>query len=152
MTMLDLGWWSLLAWSLVAVVKFVVTPSAMVAAGHSALEAWMVTGTGACLGVAAFWHFGKWLFSWIERVRPSRWERGKRVFTPGRRRVVRWKNRFGLNGILLVSGLISVPIATVLAAKYFRAVPYAMGRLMLAFVGWAGLLTGVSWLVKLTTA
>jgi len=150
--MLDLGWWSWLAWSLVAVVKFVVTPSAMVAAGHPALVAWLVTGTGACLGVWAFWYFGKWLFSWIERVRPPRWERGKRVFTPGRRRLVRWKNRFGLNGILLLSGLISVPIATVLAAKYFRTVPYAMAKLMLAFGVWAGFLTGLSWLVKLTTS
>lgn len=75
-------------------------------------------------------------------------DRGKRVFTPGRRRLVRWKNRFGLNGILMVSGLISVPIAAVLAAKYFRDESWAMWRLMLAFTSWAGLLTALSVLIK----
>lgn len=148
LTMAELEVWSWLLWSIAAIVKFVVTPSAMVASGFHGLTTWLTTSAGASIGVWGFWHFGKWCFGWWESIRPSRMDRGKRVFTPGRRRLVRWKNRFGLNGILMVSGLISVPIAAVLAAKYFRDESWAMWRLMLAFTSWAGLLTALSVLIK----
>ena len=91
---------------------------------------------------------GKRLFSWFEERLGSREGRGKRTFTPGRRRIVWLKNHFGLHGLLAVSGLISVPIATTLAAKYFRHHPWVMQRLMLAFALWALALAAASWWVK----
>ena len=39
------------------------------------------------------------------------------------------------------SGLISVPLASVIGAKYFRDTPGAMVLLMSAFVVWAAVLT-----------
>ena len=120
------------AWAAVAVVKFVVTPSLMMAIGHPWWVAWAVTAAGAAGGVWVVWHSGKRLFSWFEERLGSREGRGKRTFTPGRRRIVWLKNHFGLHGLLAVSGLISVPIATTLAAKYFRHHPWVMQRLMLA--------------------
>ena len=70
------------------------------------------------------------------------------MFTPQRRRIVRWKNTMGFKGLLLVSGLISVPIASVLGAKYFRDQPAGKWLLMMAFVLWAGVLTLLSWALK----
>ena len=134
-------------WQLAAVVKFVVTPSAMVAAGHSFWAAWGITSSGALIGVVLFWHFGKWWMRWME----SRWadaDGSVKVFTPQRRRIVRLKNGLGLPGLLFLSGLISVPFASVIGAKYFRDTPGAMPLLMLAFVLWAAILTFASWGVK----
>ena len=54
----------------------------------------------------------------------------------------------GLSGILALSGLISVPVATVLAAKYFRHQPGTMWKLMVAFSIWAALLSAGSEAVK----
>ena len=136
------------AWAAVAVVKFVVTPSLMMATGHPWWGAWAVTAAGAAGGVWVVWHSGKRLFSWFEEKLGSREGRGKRTFTPGRRRIVWLKNNFGLHGLLAVSGLISVPIATTLAAKYFRHHPWVMQLLMLAFALWALALAALSWLVK----
>lgn len=134
-------------WQLAAVVKFVVTPSAMVAAGHSFWAAWGITSSGASMGVVLFWHFGKWWVRWME----ARWadsDRRVKVFTPRRRRIVRLKNGLGLPGLLFLSGLISVPFASVIGAKYFRDTPGAMPLLMLAFVLWAATLTFVTWGIK----
>ena len=134
-------------WQLAAVVKFVVTPSAMVAAGHSFWAAWGITSSGASMGVFLFWHFGKWWVRWME----SRWadsDRPVKVFTPRRRRIVRLKNGLGLPGLLFLSGIISVPFASIVGAKYFRDTPAAMPLLMFAFVLWAAILTFVSWGIK----
>lgn len=136
-------------WGLTAIVKFVVTPSLMVAAGFSGIASWLTTATGAALGVWGFWDFGKWWFQWFEDKMGPRTERGKRVFTPQRRRIVRWKNALGWPGLLFISGLISVPVASVLGAKYFRDRPAAKFQLMLAFCAWAGLLSFVTWIIKL---
>ena len=111
-------------------------------------RSWAVTAAGAAGGVWVVWHSGKRLFSWFEERLGSREGRGKRTFTPGRRRIVWLKNHFGLRGLLAVSGLISVPIATTLAAKYFRHHPWVMQRLMLAFALWALALAAASWWVK----
>jgi hypothetical protein len=146
--MTEMGWLEIIGWMMAAVVKFLVTPTAMVAAGVPWYEVWSVSTLGAAGGVALFWNFGKWLFSWWEGMRGPKDERGKKVFTPSRRRFVRLKNKAGLVGLMAVSGLISVPVATMLAAKYFRDVPWAMARMMLAFGLWAGCLTFISVWIK----
>ena len=135
-------------WGLTAIVKFVVTPSLMVAAGFNFMSAWLTTSLGAAVGVWGFWDFGKWWFRWFEERLGPRSERGKRVFTPRRRRIVRWKNAMGWPGLLFISGLISVPVASVVGAKYFRDQPGAKYQLMLAFVAWAALLSFLSWAIK----
>ena len=138
---------NLILWQFAAVVKFVVTPSAMVAAGHTFWAAWGITSVGASSGVALFWHFGKWWLQWMEK-RWAQSEKPVKVFTPRRRRIVRLKNGLGLPGLLVLSGLISVPLASVIGAKYFRDTPGAMPLLMLAFVTWAAAITLVSWGIK----
>ena len=144
----ELTLWNLLFWGVASVLKFVVTPSAMIASGHSAWVAWALTTSGSALGVLGFWHFGKWWFEWLEARMGPRPDRGKRIFTPRRRRIVRVKNALGLRGLLLASGLISVPVAATLGAKYFRSQPAAKYLLMLAFALWAAALTTASWLLK----
>ena len=63
------------AWAAVAVVKFVVTPSLMMATGHPWWVAWAVTAVGAAGGVWMVWHSGKRLFSWLEaRVAGRAWK------------------------------------------------------------------------------
>ena len=148
MEQVELEFWSWMLWTVAAVLKFLVTPSAMVAAGFGAWTAWWTTSVGASLGVAGFWSFGKWLFKWLEEKMGPRPDRGKKVFTPQRRRIVRLKNTMGWKGLLLVSGIISVPLAVAIGAKYFRDIPGARFQLMLAFAVWSAMLTFLSWTLK----
>lgn len=147
LTVLELGWWMLMA-----VVKFLIVPSLMVARGASFLTTCFTTTMGASLGIQLFFHFGKWLMrywgAWMDKLLPARALKPKPIFTPGRRRAVRWRKRFGLTGLLVMSGLISVPISAMLAAKYYNRTLGITGWLSLAFAVWALVLTTISWWVR----
>lgn len=150
LTVLELGWWMLMA-----VVKFLIVPSLMVARGASFLTTCMTTTAGAALGIQLFFYFGKWLMRswniWMDRLLPARAGKPRPIFTTGRRRTVRWRSRFGLTGLLVVSGMISVPITAMLAAKYYSRTLGITGWLSLAFAVWALVLTTVSWWVRFGT-
>ena len=75
----ELTLWNLLFWGLASVLKFVVTPSAMIASGHSAWTTWAVASWDRPSGCLEFWHFGKWWFQWLEARMGPRPERGKRI-------------------------------------------------------------------------
>jgi hypothetical protein len=133
----------ILLWMLAAVVKFVLTPSLMIGLGIGYGVTVATCSIGASLGVYVFFHFGKLIFA---QWRGNQGKRGKkkRVFTSGRRRWVRFQTRFGLWGLLIISGLISVPISAILAAKYHQKDERMPWLLMGAFVVWTVVLTSIS--------
>lgn len=135
-----------IGWMLAAIVKFLVTPSLMIGRGINLWPTVLITSIGGAFGVVLFFYFGKWLFrKW------SDWTTGRSKkkfnFTPGRRRWVHFRHRFGLWGLLLISGLISVPIASVLAAKYYSKDGRMPWLLVLSFVAWALFLSTLSYWV-----
>ncbi|MFN9802110.1 MAG: hypothetical protein ACK54P_18980, partial [Bacteroidota bacterium] len=75
--------------------------------------------------------------------------RSKRVMTRGRRMIIRIKWKWGIKGLMLLSGLISVPVASLLAAKFYRHNPNALPMMIIAFFLWAILLTSVAYSTKL---
>lgn len=136
-----LGWWSL------AIVKFLFLPWVLVlGAGKPFLEAALITASGASIGIWIISFFGDKVFHYLsERGR----RRGSKIFTPGRRRIVRIKQRYGLLGLLVVGFLISVPITTLLATKYYKHEPAMQWKVCGAFTFWAFFLCGVASIVKL---
>lgn len=136
-----LGWWAL------AVVKFLFLPWIMVlGAEKSFLETFWISSSGAAIGVFVISFFGEKLFIYLsKRAR----KRGKKVFTKSRRNIVRIKNRYGLKGLMMVGGLISVPITTLLATKYFRHQRAMQLKVAGGFVVWSLLLTSLAWVMKL---
>lgn len=133
----------LLGFFFLAIVKFLFTPSAMFLApneDYSFLTIVLTTSSGAALGVMICYGFGKKLFMYFSK-RAKR--KGKKVFTPGRRRIVAIKNKYGIFGLMMICGLISVPISSLIASKYFhhkKATPYL---LILGFFLWSLVLTGL---------
>lgn len=135
-----------LLWMLAAVVKFVLTPPLMVSRGFGWGMTVATCSVGAAFGVYLFFYFGKLIFAQWSAYKRKRTTK-KPVFTPGRRRWVRFQRRFGLWGLLAISGLISVPISAVLAAKYHQKDERMPWLLMLAFVIWAVILTTISFVI-----
>lgn len=135
-----LGWWFL------AVVKFLFLPWLMIiVSGKGFLETVLVSWSGAAIGVLLISFIGKRLFKYLsERGR----RKGKRAVTRGRRRIVGVKRRFGLSGLLAISGLISVPVATLLAIKYYNHVSGLRIKLILAFGAWSALLSALAVFIK----
>ena len=122
----------LIFWSIAAVVKFLVTPSLMVARGWGFLTTVLVSSLGAGIGVLLFFYFGKWMLNKWAKFRGEK-EPKRPFFTSKRRRVVQFRRKFGMWGLLVVSGVISVPISAVhgmdsmaeaLGEAYVQRAPY----------------------------
>ena len=138
-----------MVWMFGAVVKFIVTPSLMIARGWGFWSTVIITSAGATAGVWVFFYFGIWILRKWAEFRGEK-EPKRPCFTPQRRRVVRFRRLFGMWGLLAVSGLISVPIASILAAKYYERHERMPWILVLAFVVWSFILTALSfWFIDI---
>jgi len=135
------------AWAMFAIVKFVITPSAMIAVDYSFMDAFLTTGIGATFGLLAFYYAGPTIYNTVARLFRFKGSK-RRIFTKRNRRIVSFKNKYGLPGLALVCGFISVPLAGILAGKYFKDSAKVLPALTFAFWFWAFLFTFVSWKIK----
>lgn len=146
----------LVFWFFMSIAKFLVTPSLMIAAGYSALEVVCITSISALIGVLIFHKLGRFLFLKWATFRLRRYQNNPgsvkpaKVVTLTRRRIVSLKEKYGLAGVLAISGLISVPIASVLVAKYFQKNPLSIWLLVVAFAIWSVILTVASLKFKMS--
>ena len=130
--------WEALGWMALSFFKFVVTPTAAVAAGVPPWRVFLYSAGGAGLGLTLMRPAAKALFEWRSRRRKAQ---GKNTFTRGRRRLVGIKRRFGLLGIALIGGVIVVPIAGLVAFKYFGHRRSTLPVLVFTYAVWSALLT-----------
>lgn len=130
-----------IGWMMLSFLKFIIMPSTAVAAG---LDPWWVftySAGGAAMGLLLMQPMVRMLFAWRSEVRLRK---GKPVFTPGRRRIVRVKRHFGLIGIGVLGGLVGVPVGALLAFKYFEHRSATLPVMILCYTAWSGLLTALS--------
>ena len=137
------GWW------LLSIVKFLFVPFGMmlkpdVGESWSLMEVILVTSTGAALGVFIFFHFGEFIFNWIAHHFKTK----KRIFTKRNRWLIRLKRKYGIQGLMAIAGLISVPIASVVAAKLYRHNPNALPKMIIAFFLWSVALSTLAYGMK----
>ena len=137
--MMELAFWiEGLGWMALSIVKFVVTPATAIAAGVPPLEAFAWSASGAAVGLAAMRPLSMRLFRFLSRRRR---ERGKANFTPARRRILDVKFRFGLWGVAAIGGVLGVPVAALIAYKYFGHRRDALPVLIVVFTLWSAVLT-----------
>lgn len=121
----------------------------MVATGnYNYLEIVLFTSIGAAMGVFIFYHGGEIIFNWIDRVKPPKKATTKVPSSKVKRMMIKVKNKYGIGGLMMLSGLISVPITAILAAKYFRRGSTSIAMLSMGFFIWSNVLTGLSLLFK----
>jgi hypothetical protein len=137
------GWW------LLTIVKFFFVPFGMmlkpqVGEAWSLAEVIIITSSGAALGVFVFFHFGEFIFNWMSHHLKS----SRKIFTKRNRWFIRLKWRYGINGLMAIAGLISVPIASVVAAKLYRHNPNALPKMIIAFFLWSVVLSSLAFGMK----
>ncbi len=142
--MIDSSLYEYFGWFILAVLKFVITPSTMIAAGYSWLTTLLTVGISSSIGFSAFYFFGDTIFSKLDSVR----KRPKKIFTKLNRRIVRVKSRYGLLGMGVIAGVISVPLAGLVTAKFFHHDKKSVPSIILAFNLWTMALTTASWLIR----
>lgn len=133
-----------LGWFFLTVVKFLITPSTMIGLGYSWLGTIITVFVSAFIGFNCFYYFGEVMFQYLAKKR----KRPGKTFGRMNRFIVGMKMKYGLLGLGLISGLISVPIAGLLASRYFRTEKKTVPTFSLAFLFWTVLLTSISWVVK----
>lgn len=96
--------------------------------GHTYLETVLLTGAGGCLGILIFFLGSRRVLEWFRLRYMRRRERAmrqgrrpRRIFTRSNRMIVQLKRGYGVQGLtFLLTPFLSVPITSLLAAKYFR--------------------------------
>ncbi|MGB1031884.1 MAG: hypothetical protein ACPGWM_04680 [Flavobacteriales bacterium] len=138
----------ILGFLMLSMVKFLFAPSMMTFApgDYSIFTVLITTTLGAALGTLLFYFFGMQMFRWIGSLSRKRTE--KKTFTPMRRKILSVKNKYGIKGLMLLSGIISVPVTALLAAKYFGDSKQTPLYLILGFFIWSIFLTSISFLAK----
>lgn len=132
-------------WWFMSIVKFLLAPSLMFGTGDwTFLEVFLISGSGATIGVFIFYTMGEKIFNFID----SRRKKTPKKFTRLTRLIARVKAKYGLRGILVICALVSVPISSLLAARYYRSA-VTMPLLILSFWIWAAILTSISFAVKM---
>lgn len=122
---------------MLSIVKFLFVPFTMMfdrVEQYTWIEVVLTSTSGAALGCYIFFHGGEWI---IEQSGKLFGKKQKRHFSSWKRRIIRIKWKFGLKGLMLISGLISVPFASILAAKFYRHVPGALPMMIIGFALWS---------------
>lgn len=121
------------------------------ALGHTVFQTIALVAIGGCLGVLVFFFSARFVLAafrrrYLHRVaqRVARGLPPKPIFTRTNRGIIRVKQGYGFLGIAVVGPpIISIPIAAVLAAKYFKHDRRTLPTMLVAVVAWAFLLGGV---------
>jgi len=99
----------------------------------SLFEIAYICSAGAITGSIIFFFVGKGLDKLGTKPRKP----GKKILTARNKKIINIKNKFGLLGVSMTIGIISVPIGALLVGKYFNTRKLAIPTLILASVAWA---------------
>jgi len=119
--------------------KFLFGPLAFKAAGYSNWETILFNSIGGFLGFLFFFFVGKRLFDlWKKYFQPKK---SSRKFTRKNKLLIRIKTSFGAIGLALLIPIISVPVSSIIAAKYFPYDKKTYFIFLFACVFWSFVLT-----------
>ncbi len=141
------GFLEIISWMIISSVKFLFTPSAMIASGYSFWQTATITMAGGSLGVLVFYYAGEAIFLWWKNLNVGK-KRKKKFFSKRNRIIVRYMNQFGIIGLAACIGVLSVPLCSLLAARYFYHKKSTIILLICSVIVWSFLLTGFSYLVR----
>ena len=134
---------------LLSAFKFLPCPSLAVAMGYNFWETILITVPAGVAATVFFFLASNFL---MERARRRKLtavstgkEKVKRQFTWLNKNLIRVKHRFGVVGIAFFTPtLLSIPLGSIIMAKFFKHKKEALPALMLSVIGWGVLLTILS--------
>ncbi len=122
-------------------VKLLFTPIGMILDEIPFWTTIIITSSGGVTGALLFFFLGKRILSLFKS------KKQKKVFTKQNRRTVNIKHRFGLVGMASLMGIISVPAAVILVAKYYGKHKAVIPVLILVAIAWSFAVTSVTYVI-----
>jgi membrane protein DedA with SNARE-associated domain len=118
---------------LLSTIKLTFTPVGLVLLNKYELwEIATVCTAGGMIGSTVFFLLGKWIFQQIAKKSKD----STKVNFKKNRKLVNIKYRFGLFGVAMSIGLVSVPIGSLLVSKYYSKNKLALPTLLLCSLIW----------------
>lgn len=103
---------------LFSALKFFLAPAAVLLSGYDLIATILITSFGGVGGFVIFYLFGSFFYRQYIRVFPPN---RKRVFSSRRRRMVRYKGKYGFWGLaVLTPVLFGIPLGALIAAAFFQ--------------------------------
>lgn len=107
----------------------------------SLVEIALICASGGIFGSIIFFYIGKGLDK-AGAKKPRK--EGKKIFTKQNRKIVGIKHKFGVYGMSLTIGIISVPIGAILVGKYYNTDKKAIPALILSSIAWSFAITYIT--------
>ena len=139
------SWGEILVLALTASVKYLYTPPIILGLGYSFWETLFIMLAGGLAGILAWYFAGGLLMQGLSWIGGKIWPKSnkpKKKFSRKNKFIVRTKARWGLIGLAVITPcIISIPIGTLLAVRYFRNDWRTLPYLLISTVAWAVVLT-----------
>ena len=140
-------------------IKFVFGPTLATAAGFKAWESILITTSGGITGTLFFYFSSKWIIKKLFDIRKKNREKKlalgnwipPKKFTILNKLIIKVKKRFGMVGLAIITPpLLSIPLGTLLAVRYFSKNENTLRALIYSVIGWSIVITYMSQLVKIS--
>ncbi|HLO57954.1 MAG TPA: hypothetical protein VK172_01510 [Lentimicrobium sp.] len=140
---------------LISAVKFLVAAPTSYLFGYTYIQTILNTTIGGWIGVIFFYYTGRYIFShfpfWKRRMRKVYHRMAgipihkrtyntapKKIFTKRNRIIVMIRSRFGFPGLIILTPvLLSIPLGTFLAVRYYSSRRGLIGWLSLSVMAWS---------------
>jgi uncharacterized membrane protein len=134
---------------LLSAFKFLPCPSLAVVLGFNFWQTMLITVPGGILGVVFFFLSANFLMDRSKARKAKKLQEGNlepiRKFTWLNKSLVKVKKRFGMVGIaILTPAFLSIPLGSIVMAKFFKHNKMALPVLMVSVVFWGVVLTVLS--------
>ncbi len=133
---------------LLSSVKFLFAPASTIALGYDLPKTIIITFCGGSFGITIFYFLGSAISNWWAKHKKAP-KKKKKIFTTTNRKIVFIKNKYGLIGLSLITpGIISIPVGSILAAKYFRHDKRTFPFLIASLFIWCMTLSSLAYFFK----
>ena len=131
-----------------SMVKFAFSPLLSLQLGYSLSQTMVMIGIGGCMGVSVFYLGSGHILNWMEQRRLAAVASGdrkvRRNFTRANKMIVKVKRERGTIGLAAITPvLISIPIGSILAARYFRHDRRTLPVLLTSVLIWDVILSSI---------
>ncbi len=153
---METGWLETIIFAIIASVKFAITVPTFILSQNPPLPFWQALLFGVSsgtFGIIFFMLVSKYLikaWSWVMRFFGlDRNKKPKKIFSKKTRRLVRIKSKYGLVGIALLNPIvISIPIGTFIAVRFYKNRKKVFLYLFAGVVFWSVVFAGFGAAIK----
>jgi len=132
----------ILSYLLLSATKFSVAAAVLLALDYmNYTKTALILFVGGSVGTLVFYYFGTIISTYLDKLLNKKNSKPKKTFSRKNRLIIKVKSSYGLIGLALLTPIIfSIPIGSLLAARFFSRNKYVLHYLLGSVIFWSLLL------------